>query len=106
MKFLKTEILEVQPSLFEPEIPEGAIKLDDTHYFFSSHKKDPGQRIHCGCMAAKDIGEYNTCPHLCEYCYANATKELAIKNWKMHKDNQFGETITGIQQKPYINSLQ
>jgi DNA repair photolyase len=95
MKFLKTEILEVQPSLFEPEIPEGAIKLDDTHYFFSSHKKDPGQRIHCGCMAAKDIGEYNTCIHMCEYCYANTSKQAAVLNNKWYKEHPWVETITG-----------
>ena len=38
---------------------------------------------------------YNTCPHLCEYCYANASMEAAVRNWKQHKDNEFGETITG-----------
>ena len=64
-------------------------------YFISSHKKDNGQRELCGCMAAKDIGEYNTCPHLCEYCYANASKELAIANWKQHQLNPNAETITG-----------
>ena len=57
--------------------------------------RDKGQRQFCGCMVSKDIGEYNTCPHLCEYCYANASKELAVKNWKQHENNRFGETITG-----------
>ena len=95
MNFLKTEIHEVLPSLFEPEFPEGAIRIDNTHYFFSSHKKDPGQRIHCGCMAAKDIGEYNTCIHMCEYCYANTSKQIAIQNNKCHKDHPLAETITG-----------
>lgn len=33
--------------------------------------KDPGQRGTCRCIAAKDIGQYATCMHLCTYCYAN-----------------------------------
>jgi DNA repair photolyase len=33
--------------------------------------KDPGQRRFCGCIASKDIGKYDSCPHLCVYCYAN-----------------------------------
>lgn len=77
------------------DLPYGAVLLPDNRYFISNHKKDPGQRISCGCMAAKDIGEYNTCPHLCEYCYANSSKEAAIRNWKMHRQNPAAETITG-----------
>lgn len=36
--------------------------------------KDRGQRAACGCAPSKDIGRYNTCPHLCVYCYANRSK--------------------------------
>ena len=97
MNFMKVKIEDVPaPSLFgEEELPEGAILLPNNHYFISTHKKDPGQRQFCECMASKDIGEYNTCPHLCEYCYANATKQLAIDNWKCHQLNKESETITG-----------
>jgi hypothetical protein len=37
-----------------------------------SRLKDPGQRSECGCILSKDIGSYDTCPHACRYCYANA----------------------------------
>lgn len=97
MDFMKVKIENIPvPSLFgESELPDGAILLPNNHYFVSAHKKESGQRQFCECMASKDIGEYNTCPHLCEYCYANASKELAIKNWKMHKENPYADTITG-----------
>ena len=97
MDFMKVKIEEMPaPTLFgQPDLPKGAIILPNNHYFISTHKKDPGQRLFCECMASKDIGEYNTCPHLCEYCYANFSKELALQNYKRHKENPWGETITG-----------
>jgi DNA repair photolyase len=57
------------------------------------NNKDNGQRQYCGCIVSKDIGEYNTCPHLCEYCYANANKNIALKNWNLHKQNPYNESI-------------
>ncbi|MBR4594524.1 MAG: DUF1848 domain-containing protein [Bacteroidaceae bacterium] len=97
MDFMKVKIEEIpQATLFgQPELPAEAIILPDSHYFISKHRKDPGQRKFCECMVSKDIGEYNTCPHLCEYCYANASKQLALQNWRNHQKNKNAETITG-----------
>lgn len=97
MKFLGVEIHETESGLFgDDSIPKGAIVLDDGHYALKKkNNKDKGQRQFCGCIISKDIGEYNTCPHLCEYCYANSSKEAAIRNWQLHKKNTLGETIIG-----------
>lgn len=87
MTFLGVEIIDTkqQPDLFVDiellEIPSDAILLDNSHcVVINKNNKDKGQRMACGCMKSKDIGEYNTCPHLCEYCYANASKEVAVAN--------------------------
>ena len=80
MDFLGVEIK--QPDLFS-----------DGEIIKTRNLKDKGQREDCGCIMAKDIGAYNTCPHECNYCYANASKEIAKKNYKRYLENPNSESI-------------
>lgn len=93
MKFLGVQV--VEGGLFG--CPEGAILLPDGYYAVKTKSnKDAGQRVLCGCIASKDIGEYNTCAHQCEYCYANTSKQSAMNNLKRHRENPYSETIVGL----------
>ena len=76
----------VEPDMFTN--PSGGWVLDE-------YRKDTGQRKACGCIMSKDIGEYNTCPHLCYYCYANTSNATAMANWNRHCECPHAETITG-----------
>lgn len=46
-----------------------------------------GNRSDCGCHASKDIGEYDTCPHGCVYCYAVLNRDLAKRRYQEHDPN-------------------
>ena len=38
----------------------------------------------CACLLGTDIGAYDTCGHLCKYCYANVNPTLVKENMRKH----------------------
>ncbi|MCR5099742.1 MAG: DUF1848 domain-containing protein, partial [Butyrivibrio sp.] len=46
-------------------------------------KKKPS-RAECTCYLSGDIGAYDSCMHLCKYCYANNDREKVISNYRKH----------------------
>jgi hypothetical protein len=76
-----------QPALLgggvEPATCIDAVRLADIggRPFAARHRPI---RNHCRCAASVDIGEYDTCPQGCVYCYANQHKERALARYRRH----------------------
>lgn len=78
------------------------------HKLKTSKKKNI--REDCNCLMGTDIGAYNSCGHLCKYCYANFNKDVVIENMKKHNENspfligniEIGDQITEAKQKSWI----
>lgn len=49
--------------------------------------KNRSKRIQCNCLMGNDIGDYNTCMHLCKYCYANMDAKQVKENFRKHDPN-------------------
>ena len=67
------------------------------------------KRQGCNCLMGNDIGTYNSCGHLCKYCYANENKGLVLESMKRHNQNspfligeeEPGDKITEAKQKSW-----
>jgi len=73
----------VRPSIQKAHCIDGAI----IQQLFSPdgfEYKDKPTRKECGCTESVDIGTYDTCPHGCIYCYANANKATADRAFDNH----------------------
>lgn len=56
-------------------------------YELTGKKYKLWQARKCGCVEMVDIGVYNTCRHLCKYCYANFDEEKITENCVEHDPN-------------------
>ena len=47
-------------------------------------RRRPEARQGCNCLLNNDIGAYNSCGHMCRYCYANYDRRLVYENMAKH----------------------
>ena len=49
----------------------------------TTHK---GNRLNCSCMESRGLGDYDSCPNGCRYCYANKNHVRALQNYQHRHD--------------------
>lgn len=72
--------------------------------------KRKGARAKCACYLSCDIGAYNTCKHLCKYCYANTNPSRVLEMSSSHdSESPFlignyrdGDRIHDVPQKSWV----
>ena len=69
-------------------------------------------RKECACYLSGDIGAYDSCGHLCKYCYANNDIEAVKRNMKLNDPNspflignyKKGDVIHDVKMESYIDN--
>lgn len=82
------------------------------HAYLDVPKRKSNQRNgQCACLLGVDIGAYDTCGHLCKYCYANTNAAFVKENMRKHDPlspfllgkSMPGDVIHEAQQKSWID---
>lgn len=82
------------------------------HAHLDVPKRKQNQRNgECTCLLGTDIGAYDSCGHLCRYCYANANEQLVQENRRRHDplspfligNTMPGDVIFEAKQKSWID---
>lgn len=82
------------------------------HAHLNVPKKKSNQRNGaCACLLGVDIGAYDTCGHLCKYCYANSNASLVKENMRKHNpespfllgNSMPGDVVHDAKQKSWID---
>lgn len=70
---------------------DGCLRLEDyekaSGLVLKPKKKMEARKSYCSCLLSNDIGAYQSCPHFCQYCYANREKSEIIENCRLHDDD-------------------
>jgi hypothetical protein len=75
-------------------------------------KKMEARKSYCACYLSNDIGAYDSCLHLCRYCYANGSDEEIRANYQQHDPHspllighvEEGDVIHDAAQESYLDS--
>lgn len=66
----------------------GCMTVETYEAVLHEHLEVPKQKSardgQCACLLSHDIGAYDSCGHLCRYCYANANTGLVKENMRLH----------------------
>ena len=93
----------------------GCMRIRDYEKAIGMHLNAPkrkGARAECACYLSCDIGAYNTCKHLCRYCYANAEVSEVLAQSRLHDPKSpfligsymDGDVIHDVPQKSWIDA--
>ena len=70
---------------------EGCMRINDYENSIDASldvkQKMEARKSYCACYLSNDIGSYNSCMHLCKYCYANGNENQIRRNYLNHDDN-------------------
>ena len=70
---------------------DGCLRWEDYEkaigFSLNPTQKMQARKEYCSCYLSNDIGAYNSCLHLCKYCYANGMVSKVIDNFSIHNDN-------------------
>ncbi len=70
---------------------DGCMRVEDYERSIASpldiKQKMQARKGYCACYLSNDIGAYDSCLHLCAYCYANSSPEQIKRNHERHEED-------------------